>query len=58
MTMVLVLTFVIGVVAGLRALTPLAVVAWGVKLNEWPMIGTHPPIPDRIARLQKLGGGF
>jgi uncharacterized membrane protein len=41
MTMVLVLTFVIGIVAGLRALTPLAVVAWGVRLNEWPMIGTH-----------------
>ncbi|HEY5331356.1 MAG TPA: DUF4126 family protein [Acidobacteriaceae bacterium] len=38
---VLVLTFVIGVVAGLRALTPLAAVAWGARLNEWPLIGTH-----------------
>jgi uncharacterized membrane protein len=38
---VLLLTFVIGVVAGLRALTPLAAVAWGARLNEWPLIGTH-----------------
>jgi uncharacterized membrane protein len=38
---ILVLTFVIGVVAGLRALTPLAAVAWGSRLNEWPLIGTH-----------------
>jgi uncharacterized membrane protein len=41
MTMLLVLTFAIGVVAGLRALTPLAVVAWGARLNDWPLIGTH-----------------
>jgi uncharacterized membrane protein len=38
---ILVLTFVIGVVAGLRALTPLAVVAWGARLNDWPLMGTH-----------------
>jgi uncharacterized membrane protein len=41
MVMILVLTFAIGVVAGLRALTPLAVVAWGARLNDWPLIGTH-----------------
>jgi uncharacterized membrane protein len=41
MTKILVLTFVIGVVAGLRALTPLAAVAWGARLNVWPLIGTH-----------------
>jgi uncharacterized membrane protein len=41
MTTVLVLTFLIGVVAGLRAMMPLAVVAWGVRLNEWPLIGSH-----------------
>jgi len=38
---VLLLTFVIGVVAGLRALTPLAAVAWGARLNDWPLVGTH-----------------
>jgi uncharacterized membrane protein len=38
---ILVLTFVIGVVAGLRALTPLAAVAWGARLNDWPLMGTH-----------------
>jgi uncharacterized membrane protein len=38
---ILVLTFLIGVVAGLRALTPLAVVAWAARINEWPLIGTH-----------------
>jgi len=38
---VLLLTFLIGVVAGLRALTPLAAVAWGARLNDWPLIGTH-----------------
>ena len=38
---VLLLTFVIGVVAGLRVLTPLAAVAWGARLNDWPLIGTH-----------------
>lgn len=41
MTMILVLTFVIGVVAGLRAMTPLAVVAWGARLNMWVLMGTH-----------------
>jgi uncharacterized membrane protein len=41
MTMILVLTFVIGVVAGLRAMTPLAVVAWGARLNMWVLVGTH-----------------
>jgi uncharacterized membrane protein len=38
---VLLLTFIMGVVAGLRALTPLAAVAWGTRLGEWPLIGTH-----------------
>ena len=38
---VLFLTFVIGVVAGLRVLTPLAAVAWGARLNDWPLVGTH-----------------
>jgi uncharacterized membrane protein len=38
---ILVLAFLIGVVAGLRALTPLAAVAWAARLNEWPLIGTH-----------------
>ncbi|HZL25080.1 MAG TPA: DUF4126 family protein [Acidobacteriaceae bacterium] len=38
---ILALTFLIDVVAGLRALTPLAAVAWGARLNEWPLIGTH-----------------
>jgi uncharacterized membrane protein len=41
MVMILVLTFVIGVVAGLRAMTPLAVVAWGARLNVWVLAGTH-----------------
>ena len=41
MTTVLVLTFLIGIVAGLRAMMPLAAVAWGVRLNEWPLIGSH-----------------
>ena len=41
MVMGLVLTFVIGVVAGLRALTPLALVAWAARLHDWPLIGTH-----------------
>jgi uncharacterized membrane protein len=41
MTMILVLAFAIGVVAGLRALTPLAVVAWGARLNVWMLAGTH-----------------
>lgn len=38
---VLLLTFVIGAVAGLRVLTPLAAVAWAARLNDWPLVGTH-----------------
>lgn len=41
MTTVLVLTFLIGVVAGLRAMMPLAVVAWGARLNVWVLMGSH-----------------
>jgi uncharacterized membrane protein len=41
MVTVLVLTFLIGVVAGLRAMLPLALVAWGVRLNDWMMAGSH-----------------
>jgi uncharacterized membrane protein len=41
MIMILILTFVIGVVAGLRALTPLAVVAWGARLGAVPLAATH-----------------
>jgi uncharacterized membrane protein len=41
MTTVLVLTFLIGVVAGLRAMMPLAIVAWGARLNEWLLVGSH-----------------
>jgi uncharacterized membrane protein len=41
MIMILILAFAIGVVAGLRALTPLAAVAWGARLNIWQLIGTH-----------------
>ncbi|MUL65433.1 DUF4126 domain-containing protein [Mycobacterium sp. CBMA 234] len=42
MTQALVLLFalLIGVVAGLRALTPPAVVAWGAKLGWLPLTGT------------------
>lgn len=41
MIMVLVLTFVIGVVAGLRAMTPLAAVSWGARLGYIQLAGTH-----------------
>lgn len=41
MTIVLVLALVIGIVAGLRAMTPVAAVAWGAHLNVWPLMGTH-----------------
>ena len=41
MVIILVLTFVIGVVAGLRALTPLAAVSWGARLGKIPLAGTH-----------------
>jgi uncharacterized membrane protein len=41
MITVLVLTFVIGVVAGLRAMMPLAVVSWGARLGHIPLEGTH-----------------
>lgn len=42
MTQALILLFalLIGVVAGLRALTPPAVVAWGAKLGWLPLVGT------------------
>jgi uncharacterized membrane protein len=29
------------VVAGLRAMMPLAIVAWGARLNEWLLVGSH-----------------
>jgi len=38
--MVMLLALLIGVVAGLRALTPPAVVAWGAKLGWLPVAGT------------------
>lgn len=38
--LVLLLALLIGVVAGLRALTPPAVVAWGAALNWLPLDGT------------------
>lgn len=41
MTIVLVLALVIGIVAGLRAMTPVAAVAWFAGLNAWPLAGTH-----------------
>jgi uncharacterized membrane protein len=41
MIMIVVLTFVIGVVAGLRAMTPLAAVSWGARLGHVPLEGTH-----------------
>ena len=37
---VLILAFLIGVVAGLRALTPLAVVSWAARLGWVPLQGT------------------
>jgi uncharacterized membrane protein len=37
---VLLLAFLIGVVAGLRALTPLAVVSWAARLGRLPVEGT------------------
>jgi uncharacterized membrane protein len=37
---VLILAFLIGVVAGLRALTPLAVVSWAARLGRVPLQGT------------------
>lgn len=41
MTTVLVLALVIGIVAGLRAMTPVAAVAWFAGLNVWPLMGSH-----------------
>lgn len=41
MTTVLVLALVIGIVAGLRAMTPVAAVAWFARLNVWPLVGSH-----------------
>ena len=41
MMIVLLLAFVIGVVAGLRAMMPLAAVAWGARLGAIPLVGTH-----------------
>jgi uncharacterized membrane protein len=40
MVMLVVLTFVIGVVAGLRALLPLAMVSWAMKLGDAPLSRT------------------
>jgi uncharacterized membrane protein len=37
---VLILAFLIGVVAGLRALTPLAAVSWAARLGWLPLQGT------------------
>jgi uncharacterized membrane protein len=37
---VLILAFLIGVVAGLRALTPLAVISWAARLGWVPLQGT------------------
>ena len=39
--LLMVLTFMIGVVAGLRAMLPIAVVAWGARLGAVPLQGTH-----------------
>lgn len=39
--LLVVLTFMIGVVAGLRAMLPIAVVAWGANLGSVPLLGTH-----------------
>lgn len=41
MTTVLVLALLIGIVAGLRAFTPVAAVAWGARLHAWPLAGSH-----------------
>jgi len=41
MVMILVLTFAIGVVAGLRAMMPLAAVAWGARLGYLTLTGTY-----------------
>jgi uncharacterized membrane protein len=41
MMTILVLTFLIGVVAGLRAVMPLAATAWGAHLGRVPLEGTH-----------------
>ncbi len=41
MIAILSLTFLIGVVAGLRAMMPLAVVSWGARLGAVPLGGTH-----------------
>ena len=38
---VLGLTVVIGVVAGLRAMMPVAAVTWGARLRARPLDGTH-----------------
>jgi uncharacterized membrane protein len=38
--LILLFALLIGVVAGLRALTPPAVVAWGAKLGWLPLVGT------------------
>lgn len=41
MKTVLVAALVIGIVAGLRAMTPVAAVAWFAGLNVWNLVGTH-----------------
>jgi len=41
MVTIVVLTFVIGIVAGLRAIMPLAATAWGAHLGKVPLEGTH-----------------
>jgi len=38
--MILLLAFLIGAVAGLRALTPLAAVSWAAHLGRLPVAGT------------------
>lgn len=38
---ILLLAFAIGIVAGLRAMMPLAAVAWGARLGALPLAGTH-----------------
>lgn len=41
MVTILILTFLIGVVAGMRAIMPLAATAWGAHLGKVPLEGTH-----------------